>query len=82
MQRTVTHSNIPQSSDSHPFRRDVNSGRGIGFQGGFNSGGPPNGYGAPVPPGGGGTGYSGGYGGSQKRDYDGGDDRDQKRARY
>lgn len=59
-------------------------GRGLGFQGGFGSGGPAPGYGAPSDRGGsgyGGGGYGGGPGGI-KRDYDGGDDRDQKRMRY
>lgn len=61
------------------------SGRGIGFQSGFNSNGPPPGYGAPVAGndrGGFGGGSGGGYGGGMKRDFDGGDDRDQKRVRY
>lgn len=44
------------------------SGRGLGFQGGFSgSGGPPPG---------------GAFGGGMKRDFDGGDERDQKRMRY
>lgn len=63
-------------------------GRGLGFQGGFGSGGPPAGYGAPLSGGDrggggyGGGGYGGGPGGGMKRDYDGSDDREQKRMRY
>ena len=60
-------------------------GRGIGFQGGFGGGpngpgthGPSPGYGVPPTA----QGYSAGYGGGVKRDYDGSDDRDQKRMRY
>lgn len=60
-------------------------GRGLGFQGGFGPGGPATGYGdrGGGGYGGGGGGYGGGPGGGgMKRDYDGGDDREQKRMRY